>query len=218
MPGLSPLSFRVAQTARNLTAAKNAVRLSAERFLYPAGCFTQFRMTRNKRSYGSNLTNRLSVGTLLLVFLFFLASTPEGRAEEPSLGEKIKKIFATPSPTPSHRRHKPSARKSSPTPTPSAGASSKSPSPRKRKSSPTPAPEKEETPRPKRKKSSPTPSPSPTETPTPTPKESPTPAPGPERKGGAIAPNEIAGFDENPDPVRKLLGDALELTKRNLDY
>ena len=33
-----------------------------------------------------------------------------------------------------------------------------------------------------------------------------------------IAPNEIDGFDENPEPVRKLLGDALELTKRNLDY
>ncbi len=33
-----------------------------------------------------------------------------------------------------------------------------------------------------------------------------------------IAPDEIDGFDENPWPVRKLLGDALELTKRNLDY
>ena len=33
-----------------------------------------------------------------------------------------------------------------------------------------------------------------------------------------IAPNEIDDFDENPEPVRKLLGDALELTKRNLDY
>ena len=33
-----------------------------------------------------------------------------------------------------------------------------------------------------------------------------------------IAPNEIDGFDENPESVRKLLGDALELTKRNLDY
>jgi peptidoglycan DL-endopeptidase CwlO len=33
-----------------------------------------------------------------------------------------------------------------------------------------------------------------------------------------IAPDEIEGFDENPEPVRKLLGAALELTKRNLDY
>ena len=72
-------------------------------------------MTRNERHYGSKLTNRLSVATLLFVFLFFLASTPEGRTEEPSLGEKIKKFFATPTPTPSHRRHKPSAGKSSPT-------------------------------------------------------------------------------------------------------
>jgi peptidoglycan DL-endopeptidase CwlO len=33
-----------------------------------------------------------------------------------------------------------------------------------------------------------------------------------------IAPDEIEGFDDNPGPVRKLLDDALELTKRNLDY
>jgi cell wall-associated NlpC family hydrolase len=155
---------------------------------------------------------------LLFVFLFFLASTPEGRTEEPSLGEKIEKFFATPTPTPSHRRHKPSAGKSSPTPTPSPGASSKSTSPRKQKSSPTPASEEEEAPRPKRKKSSPTPSFSPTETPTPTPQESPTSSSSPERKVATIAPNEIGGFDKNPEPVRKLLETALELTKRNLDY
>lgn len=33
-----------------------------------------------------------------------------------------------------------------------------------------------------------------------------------------MAPDEIAGFDKNPEPVRKLLTAALELTKRNLDY
>jgi len=174
-------------------------------------------MTKNEPHHLANLTNRLSVGTLLFVFLFFLAATPEGRTEEPSLGEKIQKFFATPTPTPSHRRHKPSAGKSSPTPTPPSGAPLKSTSPRKHKSSSTPASE-EETPRPKRKKSSPTPSPSSTETPTPTPQESPTSSPSPDRKVATIAPNEIDAFDENPEPVRKLLGDALALTKRNLDY
>ena len=33
-----------------------------------------------------------------------------------------------------------------------------------------------------------------------------------------ISPNEIRGYDENPEPVRKLLDDALALTTRNLDY
>jgi hypothetical protein len=58
------------------------------------------------------------------------------------------------------------------------------------------------------------------ETPTPTPEESPTPSPSPspKQKVASVAPDEIEGFEENPEPVRKLLGDALALTKRNLDY
>jgi cell wall-associated NlpC family hydrolase len=146
------------------------------------------------------------------VLCFFLLPTfvPGIKAEEPSLGEKIKQFFSTPTPTPAHRSHKLTTRKSSPASSP--GAVSRP----KQKSSPTP--QEEETPRPKRTKSSPTPSPSPTETPTPTPEESPTPSPSPKGKVATIAPNEIAGFDENPGPVRKLLEAALELTKRNLDY
>ncbi|MBA2434340.1 MAG: C40 family peptidase [Chthoniobacterales bacterium] len=33
-----------------------------------------------------------------------------------------------------------------------------------------------------------------------------------------MAPDEIAEFDQNPEPVRKLLSTALDLTTRNLDY
>lgn len=34
----------------------------------------------------------------------------------------------------------------------------------------------------------------------------------------SVAPEEIEGFADDPEPVRKLLTDALDLTKRNLDY
>jgi cell wall-associated NlpC family hydrolase len=34
----------------------------------------------------------------------------------------------------------------------------------------------------------------------------------------SLEADEIEGFDENPEPVQKLLRDALALTKRNLDY
>ena len=37
-------------------------------------------------------------------------------------------------------------------------------------------------------------------------------------KVATLSPNEIKNFDENPEPVRKLLEHALALTKRNLDY
>jgi peptidoglycan DL-endopeptidase CwlO len=155
------------------------------------------------------LTNKWWTGLLLLG----LCSTPS-RAEEPSLGEKIKQIFTTPTPTPSHRRHKHTSKKSSPSPSPSATPR------RKHKARPTPTPE--ETPGAKRKKilSSPSPSPTPTETPTPSPEESPSPSPSPtpRQRVATVAPNQIEGFEENPEPVRKLLRDALDLTKRNLDY
>ncbi len=163
------------------------------------------------------------------------------RAEDESLGEKIKNFFSSPTPTPS-RRHQRPTKKSSPSPTPPrkskaslAPADEKTSTAKSRKSSPTPEDE-EATPRPKKKKkkSSPTPSPSPSpsETPTPTPEESPSPTPTPEESGtptpspsptpeekvASVAPEEIEGFADNSEPVRKLLTDALDLTTRNLDY
>ena len=82
-----------------------------------------------------------------------------------------------------------------------------------------------------------------TPTPTPTPKADPTPAPkadakpssadevAPSKSGdpatktasptaavSTIDPAEIDGFDANPEPIRKLLSAALDLTKRNLTY
>ncbi len=156
---------------------------------------------------------------LALLFLPGPISRVTG-AEDPSLGEKIKKLFTTPTPTPAGRKTRRSTKKkSSPTPSPT-------PTPRrKKKASPTPTPEDEAAPK-KKKKSSPTPSPSPspTESPTPTPEESPSPSPEespsptPEEKVATVAAEEIADFDKNPEPVRKLLRDALDLTKRNLDY
>ena len=88
--------------------------------------------------------------------------------------------------------------------------------------SPSPTPKDEATPKPKKKKLSGTPSPSPsatpTESPTPTPEESATPSPSPQAKVATVAPDDIEGFEENPEPVRKLLRQALDLTTRNLDY
>jgi cell wall-associated NlpC family hydrolase len=49
---------------------------------------------------------------------------------------------------------------------------------------------------------------SPTEAPTPT----------PEARVASLSPNDIKDFDQNPEPVRKLLEDALALTRQNLDY
>ena len=180
----------------------------------------------------------LRLGAILLTFL--LLPWPEGEvraAEEPSLVERIKQVFVTPTPTPSRRHKKSSAtRKKSPTPSPSPSASPH----RKKKSSPTPTSDEEETPakKKKKKKASPSPSPSPSETPTPspspsetpspspaespsaTPEESPSPSPSPtpEQKVATVAPDELKDFDQNPEPVRKLLQDALDLTRRNLDY
>ena len=168
-------------------------------------------MTSNGRCRSLSLTNR-AIGGLFL--LFFLVLAPEMRAEEPSLGDKIREFFTTPTPTPNHRAPERSAKKSSPRPSPSPHSSPKSTSRHKRKSSPTPRPEEEETPPPKRKKSSPTPAPSPTETP----EESPVPSASPKLKVATIAPDEIEGFDKNSAPFRKLLEDALALTKHNLDY
>lgn len=166
-----------------------------------------------------------------LITVLLPPATP-ARADGPSLGEQIKRIFATPTPTPGHRRLK--GKKIRPAPSPSTGASPKTKTGRKARVSPTSAPEEEATPRPKEGKASPTPavtptpsaspSPTPTETPTPTPEESPSPSPSaspspsPESKVATVAPDEIEGYEKNPESVRKLLDAALDLTKRNLDY
>ncbi len=161
---------------------------------------------------------------LALVLVLVLGPAGLTRGAEESLGDKIKKIFATPTPTPTpHRRHKQSAKKkSSPTPTPS-------PSPKKKhKASPTPSPEDDETPTPKRKKKktspSPTESPTATASPTPTPEDSPSPSPEPSASPEAsstvatLSPNEIKGYDENSPEIRKVLDSALALTSRDLKY
>jgi cell wall-associated NlpC family hydrolase len=168
---------------------------------------------------------------------FFATPTPA-----PS-HRKHKRKTASPSPSPSPS---PKAKhNASPTPTPEEEeTTSPSPSPRaKHKTSTTPAPEEEETatPKSKRKKHSPTPTPTETPTatprrkkhsPTPTPTERPTPpaeneespspteeeSPTPSGKVATISSDDIEGYDRNPGPVRKLLEDALELTRRDLDY
>ena len=157
---------------------------------------------------------------VLALVLVVLATAPLSlRAEEDSLGDKIKKIFATPTPTPSHRRQKHTTKRSSPTP---------SPTPKKKlkhKASPTPSPE-EETATPKQEKSSPspseTPSPTPAETPTPTPEESPSASPNesPAKQSlvATVAPEEIKDYEKNTGPIRKLLDTGLDLTKRDLKY
>ena len=122
-------------------------------------------------------------------------AVPAG-AEE-SLGEKIKQIFTTPTPTPHPRRHK---HKSTPKPSPS-------PRKKKHKSSPTPSP-------------SPPPSPSPSPSPTPSPEESasPSPSPTPAAQIATLEPEDIKNFEDNREPVKKLLREALALTKRDLGY
>ena len=117
-------------------------------------------------------------------------SPPRLQADE-SLGEKIKNFFATPTPTPAHHHR----RKASPTPSPS--------------------PKKKAKPRPQ---ASPTPSPSSSASRSPSPEKTPSPGRKLGTKVASLSPNEIEKFDENPEPVRKLLADGLELTKRHLGY
>jgi cell wall-associated NlpC family hydrolase len=123
-----------------------------------------------------------------LIALTFLP--PRLQADE-SLGEKIRNFFVTPTPTPAHHHR----RKATPTPSPSP----------KKKTKP-------------KHKASPTASPTPSPSPSPSPENTASPSPMPKTKVASLSPNEIGKFDENPEPVRKLLTDALELTKRHLDY
>jgi peptidoglycan DL-endopeptidase CwlO len=151
------------------------------------------------------------VGPLLMFALLFGAIDATNAAED-SLGTKIKKIFATPTPAPrKHRKH--STKKATPTPSPTA-------SPKHKKISPTPSPSP--TPR-KHKKKSPTPSPE--ETPSPSPTETPSPSrspqPGAEKKGApnvTLSPDEIAGYESYPARIRQIIDAGLELTKQNLGY
>ncbi len=174
---------------------------------------------------------KTSLRVFLLLLIGFGARAPVIGAEE-SLGEKIKKFFATPTPTPSRKHHKHPEAKKSPTP-----ASSPSPTPKKHRKT-SPSPEASESPRPKpkskakskKKKSSPTPRPTespspsatPEETPSATPSATPTPIPSPKEKKGApnatISPNELSGYDNYPERIRKIIDTALELTTQNLTY
>lgn len=174
----------------------------------------------------------------VLIFCGFAAAGLVGHARaEESLGEKIKRVLnPTPTPAPRKKRKAATAKRSpSPSPSPKAKASATpketpSPSP-----SPSVSPEKKASPSPspkKKKKASPTPTPSASPTPSATPeeekKETPTPSPTPsaspnetkkERSGGvSIAASEIAGFEHYPEPVRKLIENALALAGRDLSY
>ena len=70
------------------------------------------------------------------------------------------------------------------------------------------------------------PSPTPKSKPTPTPTPTPTPEPSPAGGAGvpapaatsSLKPEELKGFDAQPEPVRRLLTAALDLTGRNLTY
>src|SRR2546429_7407269 len=142
----------------------------------------------------------LKLSTFLASVLVLSATISSPLGAEESVGEKIKKIFSTPTPTP-HKKKKSAATKkesASPSPTPSRKKKSVSPSPG---ASPTAKP---------KKKSSPTPEPSETPSPTPTPSLSPTATATPESgKRGApnatLLPEAISGFENYPPKVQQLL-------------
>jgi cell wall-associated NlpC family hydrolase len=147
---------------------------------------------------------------LLIVALLF-STVHAANAAEQSLGTKIKKVFASPTPVPRKHRKR-STKKPTPSPSPTN-------SPKHKKVSPTPSPSP--TPR-KHKKKSPTPSPEETPSPGPTETPSPSQSPHPAEKKGApnvtLSPDEIAGYDSYPPKVRQILEAGLALTKENLGY
>ena len=165
------------------------------------------------------LTRWLATGLIAVV----LSPLTTAHAEEPSLGDKIRKFFATPTPTPHKRRSNPgreqpdavarSSRFSKIDNPPQTQIISDAHPGRGRK----PQNKAEEIfsyafaqpDRDSRPTSEESPSPSPV---------SPSPSPSPKTKVATVSPNEIEDFEKNPEPVRKLLDDALALTKRNLDY
>jgi cell wall-associated NlpC family hydrolase len=178
----------------------------------------------------------------ILIFLTcIIVTAPVNEAAERSLADTVKKIFATPTPTPHKKKSSHHPAKKSPTPSPTAKPTG-SPTPTAKKSA---TPAKEESPSVSRKKTRVSPTPSPTASPrrekrtslTPEPFESPSPSPtsaelptptpqaptpSPSAKHGApnasLSPEQIKGFENYPANVQKLLVSALELTTRNLDY
>jgi peptidoglycan DL-endopeptidase CwlO len=151
---------------------------------------------------------------LLILAIVFSTAWVSNAAEE-SLGTKIKKIFATPTPAPTRKHRKHSVKKATPSPSPTA-------SPKHKKSSPTPSPSP--TPETKRKHKKKSPTPGPEETPSPSPTETPQPTPShptAEKKGApnaTLSPDEITGYESYPARVRQILDAGLELTKQNLGY
>ena len=152
------------------------------------------------------------LSTFVATLLILSAAISPPLAAEESVGEKIKKIFSSPTPTP-HKKKKSAATKKE--------SASPSPTPRKKKSvspSPTASPTAKA-----KKKSSPTPEPSETPPPTPTPSLSPTATATPEKAkrglpNATLSPEAISGFENYSPKVQQLLNSALELTTRNLDY
>jgi len=159
--------------------------------------------------------------------IFAPTPTPAPRKHTKKKSTAEKSPTPTPSPTPEKSPSPKKKSASSPTPTETPASSA---SPKKKKSSPSPSPESSPSPTSKKKKrkSSPTPSPSPEESPsasaspsgTPEASETPKPSASPKKKGApaSISANQISGYDNYPENVRKMIDTALELTTRNLDY
>lgn len=146
---------------------------------------------------------------LLILVILFGAIDPAPAAQE-SLGKKIKKIFATPTPAPTRKHRRTSAKKATPTPSPTASA-------KRKKASPTPSPTPKS--RSKRKKASPAPTPSEAPAVTQTPSETPEPTRG--KKGWpnvSLSPDQIEGYENDAPKVRQILDAGLALAKQNLGY
>ena len=146
---------------------------------------------------------------LLILVILFGAIDPAPAAQE-SLGKKIKKIFATPTPAPTRKHRRTSAKKATPTPSPTASA-------KRKKASPTPSPTPKS--RSKRKKASPAPTPSEAPAVTQTPSETPEPTRG--KKGWpnvSLSSDQIEGYENDAPKVRQILDAGLALAKQNLGY
>jgi cell wall-associated NlpC family hydrolase len=115
---------------------------------------------------------------LLRIFIWLTCVTfaaTVNEAAEPSLGQTLKKIFATPTPTPHRKKKAGAAKKKSPTPTPTPKTTPSPTATAKKKTSASP------TSSPHRKKK-PSPTASPVETSSPSPSPSPTSSTPPHRK------------------------------------
>lgn len=150
----------------------------------------------------------------VLIATALMATAGVSASAEQTLGDKIKKIFASPTPVPTPHKKKKIVAKPKSSPEPSA-----SPNKKRKGTSPTPSatPKQKSSPRPKKKTArepTATPSPSASVTPSPSPEE-------PEKRGApnaTLATDRISGFADYPTKVQNLLTSALALTTRNLDY